>query len=143
MHIPRLLDRPALQVLAHAATRLRDVHAANFVHGAVKPAHILLLPRENRWTLVDFDRAAAVGEEVTPEAQLDYSPPEVLAAAASGSESIRAHPSQDAWALGVVAFELLTGKKALDPARDGQRTVLSAYPCSVNSPGWLALDQYM
>eukprot|EP00892_Ulva_mutabilis_P002163 jgi/Ulvmu1/11948/UM082_0027.1 len=113
----------AVAVLAHVANRLRDLHASQHVHRDVKPAHIILLPRENRWTVVDFDRAAATGAAVPPDYTLDYVPPEVLAAAEARDPTIAAEPSQDAWALGVVAFELLTNKKAFASATDGAAAV--------------------
>eukprot|EP00892_Ulva_mutabilis_P002164 jgi/Ulvmu1/11949/UM082_0028.1 len=113
----------AVAVLAHVANRLRDLHASQHVHRDVKPAHIILLPRENRWTVVDFNRAAATGAAVAPDYTLDYVPPEVLAAAEARDPTIVAEPSQDAWALGVVAFELLTGEKAFDSATNGEAAV--------------------
>lgn len=112
-----------LQVLAHVATRLKEIHAAGYVHRDVKPAHILLLPHENRWTLIDFDRVAAIGTAARPAATLEYAPPEVFAAMSSGGRPIEAHPALDSWALGVVAYELLTGNKALDTTRDGPEAV--------------------
>ena len=113
-----------LQVLSHIATRLRDIHAANFVHCDVKPAHILLLQRQNRWTVIDFDKAAPLGTPIAPAYTLDYAAPEVVAAGAGGG-TVPAQPSMDAWALGVIAFELLTGRKALHAAVDGTDTVCS------------------
>lgn len=133
-HSPRCENRCAkslcgyLQVLSHIATRLHDIHAANCVHGDVKPAHILLLQRENRWTLIDFDKAATTGTEVTLDYTLEYAAPEVVAASDAG-ETIAAQPSVDAWALGVIAYELLTGSKALDSTNDGEEAVRSPPLC--------------
>ena len=113
-----------LQVLSHTATRLRDIHAAGFVHCDIRPVHILLMSRQNRWTVIDFDKAAAIGAPVAPDCTLDYAAPEVVAAVAGGG-AIPAQPAMDAWALGVVSFELLTGKRALESAKDGQASVRS------------------
>ena len=111
------------QVLSHIAEALRDIHAKNYVHGHVKPAHILHLRQDNRWTLTDFDRAASVGCPVPPVATLEYTSPENMHAAASGAEAVPASPAADCWALGVVAFELLTNTKALKPSDDGAAAV--------------------
>ena len=113
----------ALQVLTHIAEALRGIHAKKFVHGHVKPAHILYLRQDNRWTLADFDRASSVGCRVPPVASLDYTPPENMLAAASGAKVVRASAAADCWALGVVAFELLTNAKALKPSEDGTAVV--------------------
>lgn len=114
--------QPHLQVMSHVATRLSDIHAANFVHCDVKPAHILLLPRQNRWTVIDFDKAAAIGTAVAPNCILDYAAPEVVAAVTAGG-TIEAVPAMDAWALGVVAYELLTGRRALDSSKGNKDSV--------------------
>ena len=110
-------------MLSHIAEALRDIHAMNCVHGHVKPAHILHLRQGNRWTLTDFDRAASVGCPVPPVATLEYTSPENMHAAASGAEAVHASPAADCWALGVVAFELLTNAKALKPSCDGATAV--------------------
>ena len=115
------------QVLSHIAEALRDIHAKNYVHGHVKPAHILHLRQGNRWALADFDRAASVGCPVPPVATLEYTSPEHMHAAASGAEVVRASPAADCWALGVVAFELLTNAKALKPSYNGTATVRACF----------------
>lgn len=43
---------------------------------------------------------------------LPYAAPEILAAVARGARSIQASASADVWALGVVALELLAGRRA-------------------------------
>eukprot|EP00892_Ulva_mutabilis_P002162 jgi/Ulvmu1/11947/UM082_0026.1 len=106
----------AATVLSQVTTQLRNLHAACFVHREVKPAHIMLLPRENRWTLIDFSCAAATGAAVAPPTMRQYAAPETVAA--GEATTIAADPAHDAWGLGMVAFELLTGEPALsvDPA---------------------------
>eukprot|EP00892_Ulva_mutabilis_P002166 jgi/Ulvmu1/11950/UM082_0029.1 len=108
----------AVSVLSHIAALLRSIHAAGYVHGNVKPAHVIHLRQENRWTLTDFDRAVRVGSPVAPVYTLPYSAPELVIAAGRGDASIRADPAMDSWSLGVVAFELLMGKPSFDPSVD-------------------------
>lgn len=117
-----------LQVLSHIATNLRDIHAANYVHGDVKPEHILLLRRENRWTVIDHDKAAVSGTLVTLDYTLEYAAPEVVAASYADT-TVAMQPSLDSWALGVIAYELLTGDKALDTATDGKESVRTSPLC--------------
>ena len=115
-------------MVAHVAACLRQIHAAGYVHGAVKPAHILLHSELNRWALADFDRAAVTGTVKPPEPVLPYAPPEVVAADGSGHHGVVVDPSQDAWALGVVAFELLTGRNAFDDNAEGEEEVRFPVP---------------
>ena len=43
---------------------------------------------------------------------LRYAPPEVVTADALGESRMAAHPSVDVWALGILALELLAGRRA-------------------------------
>lgn len=43
---------------------------------------------------------------------LGYAAPEVAIALTAGMEVVQAEPAMDAWAIGVIAFELLTGRPA-------------------------------
>ena len=129
---------PATQVLAHVATRLRDMHQAQLVHRDVKPPNIMLLPRENRWTVIDFGTVARVGAEVPLACTVKYSPPEVVLALDARVGSVVADPAIDAWALGVVAFELLTGRSTFDILADGKAAVRSF---AARCPARLGHDQ--
>lgn len=111
------------QVLAHVATRLRDMHQAGFVHRDIKPSNIMLLPRENRWTVIDFGSAARAARLAGLSYTMIYAAPEVAASVHSGARSIVVDPAVDAWALGVVAYELLTGQPTFDLLRDGKQSV--------------------
>jgi eukaryotic-like serine/threonine-protein kinase len=102
------------QMIAQVATRLRDMHAAGLVHRAVKPSNIMWLPRSSCWTVVDFGCTVRIGEEAPVSRSLAYAAPEEAHALQGGSPSIRVSPAADAWALGVVAFEVLTGQAALN-----------------------------
>ena len=51
---------------------------------------------------------------------LGYAAPEVAIALAEGSEVVAAECAMDAWAIGVIAFELLTGKSAFKMFRGKQ-----------------------
>ena len=40
------------------AMRLKELHAVGYVHRDLKPGNVMWLPRENRWTVIDFGCAA-------------------------------------------------------------------------------------
>jgi eukaryotic-like serine/threonine-protein kinase len=92
--------------------RLRDMHAAGYVHRDIKPGNIMLLPRQNSWTIIDFGCTARTGELAPLTFTLNYSPPEVIKAFLTKEKTIIAKEAIDAWAMGVVAFELVTGTTA-------------------------------
>src|SRR6187399_1477121 len=103
--VPR--DR-ALTWLAQTAAALDRAHANGIVHRDVKPAN-LLLDREENVHVSDFGIASASGADMLTE------PGTVLGTAGYISpEQARgeaATPASDRYALGVVAFELLTGRR--------------------------------
>eukprot|EP00892_Ulva_mutabilis_P012440 jgi/Ulvmu1/9569/UM053_0059.1 len=103
-----------LQVIQHVAERLSDLHKAGYVHRDLKLSNIMWLPRENRWTLIDFGCAACIGSMAPLAYSLQYAPPEVVRAAECGRQSIQAQSSMDAWSLGMVAWELFCKQAALN-----------------------------
>ena len=103
--------------------RLADMHAAGYVHRDLKPANVMWLPRQNRWTLIDFGCVARVGEDAPVSFTLAFAAPEVAAACRAGRKSIQATPALDAWSLGVMALELLTGAAAYDLLACGRKKV--------------------
>jgi serine/threonine protein kinase len=69
-----------LQMMHQLALRLKDFHALGYVHRDLKPANVMWLPRENRWTVIDFGCAARTGEDARLGFSLAYAAPEVIAA---------------------------------------------------------------
>ena len=69
-----------MQVLANVALRLAEFHAAGYVHRDLKPANVMWLPRENRWTVIDFGCAGKIGATVPLSFTLVYAAPEVIGA---------------------------------------------------------------
>lgn len=104
------------------AKRLSSLHFDGWVHRDLKPGNVLWLPRKQRWTLIDFGLAARVGTVVPASFTPTYAPPEVVRAYKVGTTCI-AQVSMDAWAMGVMAFELLTGKPAFEKCQGGTETV--------------------
>jgi hypothetical protein len=98
----------ALTWLAQTADALDRAHANGIVHRDVKPAN-LLLDRDGNVHVSDFGIASASGADMLTE------PGTVLGTAGYLSpEQARGEPAtaaSDRYALGVVAFELLTGRR--------------------------------
>lgn len=55
------------------------------------------------------------GADVPIMCSLAYAPPEVVQRIQDGEHKIKADKSADLWALGVIAFELLTGTRVFSP----------------------------
>lgn len=112
-----------LWIVARTAEGLAHAHARGIVHQDLKPANILLAD-DGRPMLLDFNlstdakrRGDVLGAQVG--GTLPYMAPEQLRALEAGAPG--ATPQADLYALGVVLFELLTGRSPfapLDPAGD-------------------------
>ena len=111
------------QVLSNVASRLAVMHEAGYVHRDLKPANVMWLPRENRWTVIDFGCVAAIGDVVPLSFTLAYASPEVVKAHEVGAACLEATSAIDSWSLGVMAFELLTGAPAFKFLTEGRAKV--------------------
>ena len=111
------------QILSSISKRMADMHEAGYVHRDLKPSNIIWLPRQNRWTVIDFGCIARVGEAAPMCFTLTYAAPEVVRAYIDGKRRHPATAAVDAWSLGVMAFELLTGTPAFDLVSSGRQKV--------------------
>jgi len=106
----RLSPAHTLDLLAQSALALDSAHQAGVVHRDVKPSN-LLLRRDGVVKVTDFGIAHAVDEAPRTEAGLvvgtaAYLSPEQVACRP-------ATPASDVYALGVVAYECLAGRRPL------------------------------
>jgi serine/threonine-protein kinase len=96
-----------LDVIAAAASALAAAHAAGLVHRDVKPGN-LLLARDGQVKITDFGIAhAADATPLTRTGALLGTPQYVAPEQASG---MSATPATDLYGLGVIAYEMLTGR---------------------------------
>lgn len=108
------------------------MHDVGLVHRDLKRADILWLPRTHSWALIDFSCVASCSTRVEPVVTLPYSPPEVAQAFLDGVD-VEVQASLDCWAMGVLAYELLTGRH-WSPADASTETVRSEFVLAVGFP---------
>ena len=105
---PRLLpEAVALNIAARLALALAHAHGLGIIHRDLKPANVLVNWADNSVKLADFGLARAGGAVETGTGIVlgtpAYMAPEQLAGAVPGAAT-------DFYALGVLLFELLTGR---------------------------------
>jgi eukaryotic-like serine/threonine-protein kinase len=124
--------REAARIVAEVADALGHAHASGFVHRDIKPANILIDP-QGRAYLTDFGIAAVEEDllrDISAAGTLPYMAPEQL-----GEEGGPVDHRADLYALGVVLYELLTGRRPFRTATpmEFRRQVLRDDPPSPRS----------
>ncbi len=112
----RLPVATAASIAGQLASALAAAHAAGIVHRDLKPENIMVLP-DGRVKLLDFGLARrldaqALTEEGTAVGTAAYMAPEQLQGQRTGTAA-------DLWALGVVLYEMLAGRKPFGGERAG------------------------
>ncbi|MDQ6714830.1 MAG: serine/threonine protein kinase, partial [Actinomycetota bacterium] len=124
-------------IIGQAALALAAAHAAGVVHRDVKPANILITP-DGRAKLTDFGIARATdgashtrtGEVLgTPQY---LSPEQALGRGATGAS--------DLYALGIIAQEMLTGRKPFDSGSPVATALAQVNDAPPALPDWVPTD---
>jgi eukaryotic-like serine/threonine-protein kinase len=127
----------ALEVLDQICRALGAAHASGVVHRDVKPDNVFLARREDgtqRAKVIDFGIShvppAAGGERITREGALIGTPEYMAPEQAAGGE---VDPRTDVYAVGVLAFEMLTGTLPLEGATP-VATLVAHQTCTPDPP---------
>lgn len=109
-----------MQILSRAAKKLAELHAAGYVHRNLKPSNVLFLEKESEWRFIGTKDIAKAGAMAPLTYSLRYAAPESVTADDLKLRDVPVHPAADAWALGVIAFELLVGSDSFEAHSDSQ-----------------------
>jgi len=104
---------PALRLLGQVGGALSHAHRQGVVHGDLKPANVLLDEEGNAY-LSDFGIAARLADPSDPGRGVTSSPAYVAPERLEGEPL---GPPSDLYALGLLSFELLSGRR---PPMDGR-----------------------
>jgi tetratricopeptide (TPR) repeat protein/predicted Ser/Thr protein kinase len=112
----RLASAEAAAITGQLASALATAHAAGIVHRDLKPENVMVLP-DGRVKLLDFGLARWVDsggltEEGIAVGTAAYMAPEQLKGLGVGTAA-------DLWALGMVLYEMLAGRRAFGGERQG------------------------
>ncbi len=108
---PRLSTPRTLDVLEQSGRALQVAHARNLVHRDIKPGNILITP-SGQVKITDFGIAKVAHQVPVTRGGLVMGTAQYLAPEqAAGREAL---PASDVYALGVVAFECLAGRRPFD-----------------------------
>lgn len=134
--------RQALEWLEQTASALDAAHRVGIVHRDVKPAN-LLLDRQGRIHVADFGIASAVGLDSLTQTGTVLGTASYLAP--EQAQGRRATPASDIYSLGIVAFELIAGRRPFEGesvAAEAAAHVTATLPsvCDVNPDAPCELD---
>ena len=98
----------ALCLIRQAAAALAALHAAGWLHGQVRPEHVIVSP-QSQATLIDLTQARRLESSECDASSVLYAAPRYAAPECFYSEG-RIPAAADIFSLGLLLFEVLTGQ---------------------------------
>ncbi|ATQ77457.1 hypothetical protein CR152_25350 [Massilia violaceinigra] len=138
-----------LDIVAQVADAMREAHAAQLIHGDIKPAN-LMLDASGKVRIMDFGLARKIDPQATESIAFDQTEGTIAYLAPELMMGSTLSPQSDVYALGVVMYELLTGTRpfshlsglALAAAHIQSSSDLWPFPAQT-APGVIALVRAM
>ncbi len=122
----------AISIIYQICEGLAYAHEKGIVHRDINPANVMVLPND-RIKILDFGLACHLGtEDENIGGVLAYQAPELL-------EGEAADQSSDIYALGITAYELVTGQKPFDDKQITQMFRLGT-PREIGDPALAVMD---
>lgn len=125
-------ERPSLarrlELFMQLTSAVAHAHQCQIVHRDLKPANVLVTVNHSV-RLLDFGIGKLLAEGVPPQFQLSRSSGQPLTPAYASPEQVLGEPvglPSDVYSLGVVLYELLTGRRPNAPARGSNLALRTA-----------------
>ncbi len=114
----RLLpERLVLTIASRVALALEHAHKHGIVHRDIKPGNVMYDPASNSVKVTDFGSARVADSEATRSGMIMGTPAYMAPEQLAGAE---ATPQSDLYSVGVMLFELLTGRRPFDAPSMGE-----------------------
>jgi len=130
----RLPADEAVPLLAAICQAVAAVHGAAITHRDLKP-HNLFVLRDGSIRVLDFGVARADDDGALTQASMVLGTPGYMAPETVIHGAAIAGPEADIYALGVIAYQVLTGERPLPVSRDASSPSTDLLPPSRRIPG--------
>ncbi|KAK9808238.1 hypothetical protein WJX73_002206 [Symbiochloris irregularis] len=122
--VGRAGDRNRRRILYDTCKALEFLHLRRIVHWGFGPRALMWFPNAGAWKLVALGTWARSGEHAPLHTTgVHTTPPELLAADLAMEGHYVADEAADMWGLGLIAFELLAGRRLFDDSLSGQEVL--------------------
>ena len=111
--VPAFAPRAAAELIRTIARAMGKAHASKIVHRDLKPGNVMLARADGRPVVLDFGLAVELADDVPRETLPGtvLGTPSYMAPEQARGLRDRIGPHTDVWALGVILYELATGRR--------------------------------